>query len=216
MFNATWWLDPVFKGEYPEDGLAMFGADGPPVREGDLDIICQPLDFFGHNLYHSSMVRAGVNGEAEVLNYANDYPHTDFNWPITPEALYWSSIFLYERYRTPIVITENGLASSDWVSLDGKVHDNNRIDFLSRYLIGVKAAIAAGVDIRGYFQWSIIDNFEWAEGYAKRFGLIHVDYPTQKRTIKDSGYWYRDLIESNGALLGDVDCMRHWPVIAPD
>ena len=75
---------------------------------------------------------------------------------------------------------------------------------------------AAGVDIRGYFQWSIMDNFEWAEGYAKRFGLIHVDYPTQKRTIKDSGYWYRDLIESNGALLGEVDCMRHWPVILPD
>lgn len=210
MLNATWWLDPVFKGEYPADGLALFGADGPPVKEGDLDIICQPLDFFGYNLYHSSMIRAGDNPKAELVEYPNDYPHADNGWPITPEALFWSSTFLYERYQTPIVIAENGLASADWVGLDGRIHDHNRIDFLSRYLLGVKEALATGVDIRGYFQWSIMDNFEWAQGYSRRFGLIHIDYSTQKRTIKDSGYWYRDLIESNGALLGQAGCLDGW------
>ena len=211
MFNATWFLDPLFKGEYPEDGLTLFGADGPPIKPGDMELICQPLDFFGYNIYHSSSVRAGDKGQAELLEYPNDYPRTDFNWPITPDALRWSSIFLYERYQLPLVITENGLACSDWVSLDGKVHDHNRIDFLNRYLLGLKEALAAGVEILGYFQWSIMDNFEWAEGYSKRFGLIHIDYPTQKRTIKDSGYWYRDLIESNGSILGEASCLDHWP-----
>jgi beta-glucosidase len=99
------------------------------------------------------------------------------------------------------VITENGLSCRDWVSVDGKVHDAARIDFTTRYLRELHRAIAEGVDVRGYFHWSILDNFEWAEGYKQRFGLVFVDYPTQQRIIKDSGYWYRDVIASNGAVL---------------
>ena len=119
---------------------------------------------------------------------------------MTPEALYWGPKFLYERYQTPMYITENGLSCHDVISLDGGVHDPNRIDFLARYLGQLKRA-AEEIDIRGYFQWSLMDNFEWAKGYSERFGLVYVDYPTQKRILKDSAYWYRDVIQNNGAGL---------------
>ena len=124
------------------------------------------------------------------------------DWKVTPEALYWGPKFLHERYGLPIVVTENGLSMPDWVSLDGAVHDPGRIDFLHRYLLALRRAAAEGVDVRGYFQWSILDNFEWAEGYKHRFGLVHVDYATQKRTPKDSAHWYREVIRTNGASLG--------------
>jgi beta-glucosidase len=211
MFNATWWMDPAFKGEYPRDGLALFGADAPQVKDGDLETICQPLDFVGLNVYTSGMVKMNDAGQPEEVPYPNDYPRTHFRWTVTPESLRWGSQFLYERYGKPIIITENGLSTNDWVSLDGKVHDSSRIDFLNRYLLGLKQASDVGVDIMGYFQWSIMDNFEWAEGYLQRFGLIHVDYATQKRTVKDSALWYKSVIESNGAALGDATPLSGWP-----
>ncbi len=211
MFNASWWLEPVLSGKYPEDGLALFGENGPPIREGDMDIISQEIDFIGCNIYHSVTVKEDESGQPEVVSYPNDYPRTHFNWPVTPEALRWSSKFLYERYNKPIVITENGLSVNDWVAVDGEVHDPQRIDFLTRYISGVKEAIKQGVDIRGYFQWSIMDNFEWAEGFSQRFGLVHVDYNSQKRTIKDSGFWYKNLIESKGSILEATNPLQHWP-----
>ncbi|MGV2794534.1 family 1 glycosylhydrolase, partial [Clostridium perfringens] len=110
-------------------------------------------------------------------------------------------MLFHERYGLPIMITENGLSSMDWVSLDGKVHDTQRIDFLHRYLREYRRAATDGVPLKGYFCWSLLDNFEWAEGYHERFGLVHVDYSDGKRTIKDSGYWYRSVIESNGDAL---------------
>ena len=106
-----------------------------------------------------------------------------------------------ERYKLPIVITENGMSNCDWVALDGGVHDGARIDYLHRHLRALRKAISEGADVRGYFQWSIMDNFEWAEGYKHRFGLIHVDFGTQKRTLKDSAFWYREVIRTNGANL---------------
>lgn len=112
--------------------------------------------------------------------------------------LYWGPRFFYERYKKPIVITENGVALKDWVMDDGKVHDTARIDFLSRYLKNLRKAAAEGVEIDGYFVWSIMDNFEWAHGYEKRFGLVYIDYESQNRIIKDSGYWYKKVIETNG------------------
>lgn len=202
MFQATWWLDPVFFGKYPEDGLKLHGANAPVVRAGDMELISQPLDFLGYNCYSSGMLRAGEGGKPEAVAYPNDYPHTMMPWPVTPEALRWGARFLHERYGKPIVITENGLSLNDWVCVDGKVHDPKRIDFLTRYLRGLRQAIADGADVMGYFHWSIMDNFEWAEGYFQRFGLTHVDYATQKRTIKDSGYWYKEVIASNGENLG--------------
>lgn len=110
----------------------------------------------------------------------------------------WGPKFLYERYGLPIYITENGISCHDVVSVDGKVHDPNRIDFLGRYLYELRKCAEDGTDIRGYFQWSLMDNFEWAKGYSDRFGLIYVDYATQQRIFKDSAYWYKKVIETNG------------------
>jgi beta-glucosidase len=123
---------------------------------------------------------------------------TGFNWNVTPEAMYWAVRFFHERYQKPLVITENGISCRDWVSLDGQVHDPTRIDFTARYLLELHRAIAEGIPVLGYFHWSILDNFEWAEGYKQRFGLVFVDYPTQRRILKDSARWYRELIQQNG------------------
>ena len=203
-FNNTWWLEPVLRGRYPEDGLELFGAAVPQIRDGDMETICQPLDFFGTNVYQGTPVRADEHGQPQVVPHPVGHPLTAFRWPVTPEALYWAPRLFWERYGLPIFITENGMSNVDWVSLDGKVHDPQRIDFLNRYLLQLRKAIEDGVDVRGYFQWSIMDNFEWAEGYKQRFGLIYVDYPTQKRIMKDSAHWYREVIASNGASLDDL------------
>lgn len=122
------------------------------------------------------------------------------DWPVTPEVLYRGPKFLYERYQKPMYITENGISCHDVISLDGKVHDPNRIDFLARYLHELKRA-ADEIDLRGYFQWSLMDNFEWSKGYSERFGLIYVDFRNQQRILKDSAYWYRDVIQTNGENL---------------
>lgn len=106
-----------------------------------------------------------------------------------------------ERYKVPVMITENGMSNTEWISLDGKVHDPQRIDFLHRHFKGLQKAVEEGIAVAGYFHWSFMDNFEWQEGFRERFGLVFVDYPTQKRVIKDSGYWYRDVIASNGAIV---------------
>ena len=123
---------------------------------------------------------------------------------MTPRALYWGPRYCYERYGKPIYITENGLSLRDWVALDGNVHDPQRIDFATRYLRELGRACAEGVPVKGYFHWSLMDNFEWSNGYKERFGLTHVNYDTQTRTLKDSAYWYKALIASNGAGLGQA------------
>lgn len=120
---------------------------------------------------------------------------------MTPEALYWGPKFFYERYKKPVIITENGMSNSDWVNIDGKVHDPQRIDYLHRHIRELKKALFDGTDIKGYFTWSIMDNFEWALGYSERFGLVYVDYTTKKRILKDSAYWYKDVIKSNGEII---------------
>ena len=128
-------------------------------------------------------------------------PQTAAAWNITPKVLYYASKFWFERYHLPILITENGYSGLDCVMLDGKVHDPQRIDFLHRYLLEVAHAIADGIPVIGYSVWSLFDNFEWAAGYSCRYGLIYVDYPTQQRIVKDSGWWYRDVIASDGGCL---------------
>jgi beta-glucosidase/6-phospho-beta-glucosidase/beta-galactosidase len=121
---------------------------------------------------------------------------------VIPDALYWGIRFTTERYgRKPVIVTENGVCTTDWVALNGEVPDPLRIDYLSRYLLSVRRALDEGYEVAGYTCWSLMDNFEWAEGYAPRFGLIHIDYATLKRTPKHSYHWYRDLIASNGATL---------------
>lgn len=201
LWNTSWWMDPVFLGHYPADGLKLFGAAAPRVRAGDMETIAQPLDFCGINVYHSETVRSGRNGQPEKLPRPLGHALTTYDWPITPESLYWTPKFIYERYRKPIYITENGMANMDWVARNGRVHDFNRIDFLGRYLRQLERALRDGVDVRGYFTWSIMDNFEWHSGFKQRFGLIYVDYPTQRRILKDSAFWYRAVITSQGRTL---------------
>lgn len=202
VWNNTWWGDPIVFGKYPNDAWKAFGDAVPEIKDGDMKLISQPIDFYGANIYSGLEVRAGKNGEPEAVPLPQGAGMTAFRWPVTPESLGWGVKFLYERYKKPMVVTENGLSCNDWVSLDGEVHDPQRIDFLNRYLLSLEKCVQEGVDVRGYFQWSIMDNFEWAEGYKERFGLIYVDYPTQKRILKDSAKWYRKVIESNGATLG--------------
>lgn len=205
VWNNRWWGDPAVLGSYPEEGYELYGDAMPKIGSDDFDIIKQPLDFYGCNIYSGCATTAGENGKHEAAKVTPGKAHTHFLWNVTPEALYWGPKYLAEQYKLPIVITENGLSCHDWVSLDGGVHDAQRIDFLQRYMIALKRAIDEGIDVQGYFHWSIMDNFEWAEGYKHRFGLIHIDYETQKRTLKDSAYWYRDVIESNGESLSSLE-----------
>ena len=204
LWSNSWWADPIVTGRYPEDALRLFGEAAPKATAEEMATIRQPIDFLGANIYTGSQVRAGPDGTPEILANPTGHPHTHFVWPVTPETIYWGTRFVFERYRLPIVITENGLSCHDWVSLDGRVHDPQRIDFLTRYLRQLRRAAAEGVDVRGYFHWSLMDNFEWAEGYKQRFGLVHVDYATQRRTPKDSAAWFRDVIRTNGANLDTV------------
>ena len=196
-WNVSWWSDPVILGKYPEEGMKKYEKYLPVITDEDMKLISQPIDFYGQNIYNGRCIRMGTDGRPEEVRRPAGFPKTANNWPETPEALYWVPKFLYERFRKPIYISENGMACHETVSQDRKVHDPNRIDFLARYLKNLKRA-AEEIDIRGYFQWSLMDNFEWDKGYAERFGIIYVDFETQERIWKDSAYWYRDLIRRNG------------------
>ncbi len=200
-WNNTWFADPMIKGCYPDDGMELFRQEMPKIGDRDMETICQPLDFYGANIYHGQYIRARQDGTIEIPPSPEGPALTTMEWEVTPEALYWGPRFLYERYKLPIVVTENGMANTDWIHVDGKVHDPQRIDFLTRYLREYLRAIDDGVKAEGYFLWSIMDNFEWDLGYKQRFGIVYVDYPTGKRTLKDSAYWYKDVIASNGDTL---------------
>jgi beta-glucosidase len=209
-WNLTWWADPVMLGHYPEDGLRLFGKDAPQASSADLELIAAPTDVLGLNIYQGTVVRSGADGKPEVVKTPAGFPLTAFNWPVTPDALYWGPRFAYERYGKPIWITENGLSLRDWPSLDGRVHDPQRIDFLSRHLRQLHRAVSSGVPVEGYFHWSALDNFEWADGYKERFGLIYVDYATGERIPKDSYHWYSKVIASRGRVaLEDTALTAH-------
>ncbi len=201
VWNNTLFADPMILGAYPDDAHEVFEGMMPQVQNGDMATICQPLDFYGANIYHGRPVTAAADGSAEPVPYPTGPALTMMNWHLTPEALYWGPRFLHERYKLPIVVTENGLANTDWVALDGKVHDPQRIDFYQRYLREYRRAGEDGTPLLGYFAWSIMDNFEWGFGYSKRFGLVYVDYETQQRIPKDSAWWYKQVIATNGECL---------------
>ncbi len=199
LWNIAWWSDAPMLGQYPAKPLETLGRWLPANWQDDLAVIHQPLDYYCQNIYNGRIIRAADNAQGfELVERAPGTPKTATNWFVTPEALYWGPRFLYERYRTPFLITENGMACHDAISLDGKVHDPNRQDFLNRYLRAYRRAGEEGVDIRGYFQWSFLDNYEWNSGYAERFGMVYVDYETQRRVVKDSALWYKTVMESNG------------------
>jgi len=200
-WNVAWFSDPVFLGKYPKEGLEKYAQYLPVITEEDMKLISQPVDFMGQNIYNGYMVRHGEDGKPEDVKRPEGFPRTAANWPVTPDCFYWGIRFLYERYQLPIYITENGMSCHDSVSPDGQVHDQNRIDFLNLYISALQKACDHGADVRGYFLWTFLDNFEWDKGYNERFGLVHVDFTTQKRIVKDSAYWYQSVMESNGKNL---------------
>ncbi|MGW4498010.1 GH1 family beta-glucosidase [Micromonospora sp. NPDC004336] len=187
--------DPLLGRGYP----AELGFDTAVVRPGDLDVIAAPIDVLGVNYYNPTGVRAPAEGSPLPFEFVplDGYPRTAFDWPVAPDGLRELLGWLRRTYADdlpPIQVTESGCAYDDAPDADGRVHDPERIAYLDGHLRAVRAAIADGVDVTGYFVWSLLDNWEWAEGFTKRFGLVHVDFATQARTPKSSYAWFRDLI----------------------
>lgn len=201
MWSFALYHDPIFLGTYPADFLARCGNSLPKIGADDMKTISQPLDFLGLNIYWGEPRKASADGPVEPEAVPGS-PINSFGWPVTPSALYWGARFCQERYgKRDIYITENGAPVVEWPTSDGCVHDPMRIDYIRSYLGGVERGIAEGLPFKGYFVWSLMDNFEWAAGYSKRFGLTYVDYASQQRIVKDSGHWYARLAATNGATL---------------
>lgn len=192
--NNRVFLDPVLKGEYPQVVLERLGSQAPDVHPADLQTM-QRCDFLGVQYYNDHLILPeGVPQERYKF-----FDYTEMGWPVTPVGLYDHLAMLKREYPpVEIVITENGSAWPDVLDPDGRVRDHQRQDYLRKHLAQVHRAIQDGVPVSGYFYWSLLDNFEWALGYRPRFGLLYVDYASQERYIKDSGYLYRDIIAANG------------------
>jgi beta-glucosidase len=200
-------LDSVLRGRYPEDlpADAARWTKWDFVKPGDEHVIAAPLDMLGVNYYTPLRVAAGDPDEQGHPGTMGTHmvdlpgPRTAMDWEIDPQGLLDLLVRISDDYpKIPLMVTENGAAFEDVVAADGRVHDLDRINYLDEHLRAVHAAIERGVDLRGYFVWSFLDNFEWAEGYAKRFGLVYVDYESQERILKDSGYWFRDVVTRGG------------------
>lgn len=193
---VRWYMDPLFGKGYPSDVLDYLGDAAPKVQDGDLRDIATPMDFLGINYYSRKV--ASASGEWNV--HSGGLPFTDMGWEIYPEGLTELLMRLHRDYKLPpIYLTENGAAFKD-VKVDGHIHDTQRTDYICRHIAAVGAALHQGVNIQGYMVWSLLDNFEWASGYEKRFGIIHVDYTTQQRTLKDSALWYREFLRHSKAV----------------
>jgi len=185
--TVRWYMDPLLLGHYPDDVLGFLGGDAPQVTPGDMATIRQPLDFIGINYYSRNVSGSG----APLAPLAPAREVTDMGWEVFPGGLTELLLRLKADYPLPpLYITENGAAYRDRLD-DGRIADAARISYLRRHIAAMADALESGVDLRGYFVWSLIDNFEWADGYTKRFGLVYVDYATQRRTPKDSAHWYQ-------------------------
>lgn len=195
------YLDPIVLGQWPEDIERLLSSAPIKVSSDDLAAMHERPDSLGLNYYATVRVQAMPDGSIRTLEHPPGHPRSGFDWFIDPEGLYWSVRLHHERYGLPAFITENGISGLDWISEDGAVHDPQRIDYTSKHLKQLARAHQEGLPVLGYFHWSLLDNFEWAEGYRHRFGMIHVDYETMKRTIKDSGHWYRQVADTNGTRL---------------
>ncbi len=189
-FNR-WYLDPLFKGSYPSDVAAVYGDDMPTIEPGDMAIIATPTDCLGINYYARAVVKASDNDRAPFEHVKPEGEYTAMNWEVYPLGLYNLLKRVTADYNPPaIFITENGAAYEDVLTPEGEVHDARRIAYLRGHLAAAQHAISDGVPLKGYFLWSLMDNFEWAEGYSKRFGIHYVDYETEQRYPKDSAKFY--------------------------
>ncbi len=191
-------LDPVFKGHYPAGYLRAAGADRPKVKKGDLALISQPTDFLGLNIYAGSYVQA-QRKRWRVLPFTGNFPQADLPWlRHTPQSNYWTPRHVQELYGVKsIYITENGAGYEDAPDANGEIIDLHRREYLRNFILAAQRATAEGVPLKGYFLWSFMDNYEWSEGYRKRFGIVYVDYATQKRTPKLSAHWYSLVMKEN-------------------
>ena len=208
-------LNPLFKGKYDDSYLERLGGDAPDFSDEEMKIISTPCDFIGYNYYMGTPVRArkmsqenaGVkifdgividDSDYEILEYSKDFPKTDMEWPITPKALYYALKWTKEEFGDiPVFITENGMAADDVETESNEVIDLSRIEYIRTHLEMVNRAIQDGCPIKGYFVWSLMDNFEWAWGYSKRFGITRINYSTYERYLKLSGEFYKETIKNN-------------------
>jgi beta-glucosidase len=212
------WVEPIFRARYPDDVREFTASvtDWSFVQEGDLAVIAQPIDILGVNYYNPVVVghydgqgmRASADGHGDgagetwpgchdVQFFDTPGRHTAMGWPVEADGLHELLARLWSEYRQPMAITENGAAYDDTVEVDGTVHDDERTAYLYEHLEAIHRAIADGIDVRGYYLWSLLDNFEWAWGYSKRFGIVHVDFATQRRIVKDSGRFYARIVRAN-------------------
>jgi len=192
-FNQ-WYMKPVMDGQYPEILSQLPKQNHPEILAGDMDIIAQPLDFLGVNFYTRAIYKA--DAKETFFQIEAPVPRTDIGWEIYPQAFTDLLVSLNNTYTLPpIYITENGAAIDDKI-IDGKVNDQARISYYQQHFEALNSAIEQGVKVNGYFAWSLMDNFEWAEGYLKRFGIVYVDYETQQRTLKSSAIAYREMISN--------------------
>lgn len=216
-FNR-WFLDPLFFAEYPTDMIEYYGKSAPEILEGDMRCIAEPIDFLGVNFYTRRLIRhdervTGTKGFLKTSQVYRPYiPRGHFNeWEMNPDGFFRLLERLNIDYpKIDIYITENGTSLPDKIDASGRVDDSVRIRYLARHLAAVHEAIRCGVQVKGYFLWSLMDNYEWAFGFNKRFGIIHVDYNTQHRTIKDSGRWYSNVCHNRGFLRSDADSFEYF------
>lgn len=194
LFSHNLFLDPLILGGYPECDVPGFREFAASVSDEDWQIIKQPIDFIGLNIYNGRL----VDENGDDIEKHQGFPRTAMKWPVTPEVLRYGPRWIYKRYGLPMMITENGQSCNDRIFLDGQVHDPDRIDFLHRYLIALRKACEDGVPVTGYLHWSLTDNFEWHNGYDERFGLIYIDYPSQRRILKSSAQWFSQVASTNG------------------
>jgi beta-glucosidase len=193
-FFNRWFLDPILRGSYPADLLEYFAPSGPPVQDGDLETIAAPIDFLGVNYYSRQVLRANPSGERPLV-VRPEAEYTAMDWEIYPKGLFDLLVRVRDDYDPPpIYITENGAAFADHPTHGREVQDPERQAYIEAHVSAIGRAIDAGVPMAGYFVWSLLDNFEWAHGYSKRFGIVYVDYPTLERVPKGSYRWYRDFI----------------------
>jgi len=192
-------LTAILEGRYTSDYLSRMGGDAPHFTPEEMKTIGEPLDFIGLNIYQPTYIRARDNPQGyEVVQFSSTFPRMASSWlTIGPESMYWAPRFSQELWKPKaIYITENGASAEDQVTAEGEVLDIDRVMFLRNYIDQLRAAIATGVPVKVYFLWSLLDNFEWADGYSKRFGIVYVDFETQKRTPKLSAAFYASLIRS--------------------
>ncbi len=196
-----WYLDPVFRGSYPEDAQAIYPIPNGLIQPGDMELISAPIDFLGVNYYSYARARANKSG-GEPKSLPPQGKLTGMGWEIYPQGLTDILVRLHRDYNPrALYVTENGAAYDDVLTPNDEVHDRERSTFLREHFLAAREALAQGVPLRGYFVWSFMDNFEWQDGYTRRFGMVYIDYPTQRRILKESAYLFTETVANNGGNL---------------